>query len=108
MGFWRSRLGSGGNWLTNTNENPLLPTAYSEEGRLRYRVDITQYNDLMNYCHPILTRSDEPAPLWMEFRDSTRESSPLSTPRLVPDLTPYDVPEVSRTIKNNASIFYGL
>ena len=61
----------------------------------------------MNYYHPILTRSDERASVWMEFRDSTRESSPLSTPRPVPDPTPYSVHEDSLTIKINASNFYG-
>ena len=61
----------------------------------------------MNYYHPILTRSDERASVWMEFRDSTRESSPLSTPRPVPDPTPCGARENSLTRKNTARIFFG-
>ena len=51
----------------------------------------------MNYYHP--------NKLWMEFRDSTRESSPLSTPRPVPDPTPCDVHESWLIRKITASIF---
>jgi len=51
----------------------------------------------MNYYHP--------NKLWMEFRDSTRESSPLSTPRPVPDPTPCDVHEGLLIRKITASIF---
>lgn len=61
--------------------------------------------DVMNYYHPILTGSDERAPVWLEFRDSTRESSPLSTPRPVPDPTSCDVLEHSLTRKIIASNF---
>jgi hypothetical protein len=61
----------------------------------------------MNYYHPILTRSDERASVWMEFRDSTRESSPLSTPRPVPDPTPCSVHQGWLTRKINASNFSG-
>jgi hypothetical protein len=53
----------------------------------------------MNYYHP--------NKLWMEFRDSTRESSPLSTPRSVPDPTPFGAKEDSLTRKKTASIFSG-